>query len=166
MNILTAGIGEYVISREPECLLQTFSLGTCVAIILRDPILKTTGLLHIALPDSSVIKEKGHRRPSYFADLGIPLLLKDMQRVGLFSLDCNLNAIIIGGANVNEDSNLFEIGNLNILSVKKILYNLGMDICNEDIGGEISRTVMVSVESGKVSVLSFDRSTLEMTFVN
>ena len=51
----------------------------------------------------------------------------------------------------------FNIGKRNILAIKKILWTRGMGAVAEDVGGSISRTVAVEVDSGKVMLSSAAR---------
>ena len=76
-TIKTLGIGEFDASNNPGVNLKTYALGSCVGVVLLHLPTRTAGLIHIALPDSSIAAGKAYSdRPGYFADLGIPALLK------------------------------------------------------------------------------------------
>ena len=53
---LVVNIADMRISNNPEDVLVTYSLGSCVAIVLYDPYKKIGGMIHVMLPDSSIDK--------------------------------------------------------------------------------------------------------------
>jgi len=152
MADLVLGIGEFGASRDPSAKVKTFALGSCVAITLLDPTTRTVGMIHIALPDSSINPQKIKERPGYFADTGIPLLLREMTRVSGASLTRRLVVKICGGASIMDPNDTFNIGKRNVLAVKKILWAQGMGPVAEDVGGNHSRTVMASVSNGEIQI--------------
>lgn len=150
------GVGEFAISRDPEEVIKTFALGSCVAVIFLHKPTRTVGLIHVALPESSISPEIVRDRPGYFADTGISAILQKMA-AGMAHgtpLAQGMVVKIAGGANVMDTNNTFNIGKRNVLSLKKILWPLGMGPMAEDIGGSISRTVSVSVGTGKIVLSS------------
>ena len=50
-NSLSVGLGELVISSDPEDVLVAYGLGSCVGIAMYNPVTKTGGLLHAVLPE-------------------------------------------------------------------------------------------------------------------
>ncbi|MFH1019628.1 MAG: chemotaxis protein CheD [Pseudomonadota bacterium] len=150
------GVGEIAVSRDPEEVIKTFALGSCVAVIFLHKPTRTVGLIHVALPDSSISPDIVRDRPGYFADTGIPAILKKMATCAMQGAGLNQGMVvkIAGGANVLDTNNTFNIGKRNVLTLKKILWPLGMGPMAEDVGGSISRTVSVSVETGKIVLSS------------
>lgn len=150
------GVGEFAVSRDPEEVIKTFALGSCVAVIFLHKPSRTVGMIHVALPESSISPDIVRDRPGYFADTGIPAILQKMafitKQAG--NLAQGMVVKIAGGANVMDTNNTFNIGKRNVLSLKKILWPLGMGPVAEDVGGSISRTVSVSVGTGKVFLSS------------
>ena len=63
MDIISVGIGEYKVTSNKEHVLKTYALGSCVAIIIYEKIKKIAGLLHVALPDSSIDTRKAATNP-------------------------------------------------------------------------------------------------------
>ena len=61
---------------------------------------------------------------------------------------------IAGGANVMDAENVFNIGKRNLLSVRKHLWKNRLSPGSEDVGGEISRTMSIDVDTGKVTLYS------------
>ena len=147
------GIGEFKTSSQNNVILKTYALGSCVALTLYCAELKTAGLIHIALPDSSLNPEKANKKPFYFADTGIEHVLNFISR------SANKNKYryvlkLIGGANIMDDKEYFNIGKRNIVSVKRILWKNGFGIFKEEVGGDESRTVSISVNNGEVVITS------------
>ena len=114
-------------------------------------------MVHVALPDSSIdTSTRPTSKPGYFADLGIPALIELMQTMGCTprGKSTGFSVKIAGGANVMRSNDTFQIGKRNILTVKKILWSYGLAPIAEDVGGNISRTVTVDVDTGIVTLSS------------
>lgn len=133
-------------------------MGSCVSVILLHRQTKTVGMVHVALPDSSIDKtSRPLMQPGYFADTGIPALIQLMKNMGgctPTSKTGGFSVKLAGGANVTTKSDMFQIGKRNILTVKKILWSYSLAPLTEDIGGTISRTVTVDVDTGTVTLSS------------
>jgi len=143
-------IADMKISNNPEELLVTYSLGSCVALAVYDPYAKIAGLIHIMLPESSIEKQVMNTNPYKFVDLGVPALYKEMFKAGV-----KRNHVItkvIGGSNVMDKNKFFNIGERNYTAVRKILWRNNMIIHKEDVGGSKSRTVRIYTATGKVVV--------------
>ena len=151
MKQIRVGIGEYDISRDEKSVIMTYSLGSCVAVVVYDKMRRTAGMMHIALPDSSINTGKAKQLPGYFVDTGLPLLLKEMNWI---SGAKHLWIKLVGGASIMDDNHHFEIGKRNLLAIKKYLWHNRLGISGEEVGGSISRTVCVSVDSGEVLISS------------
>ncbi|ADH85371.1 chemotaxis protein CheD [Desulfurivibrio alkaliphilus] len=147
------GVGEFAVSSDPGEVVKTFALGSCVAVIFLHKPTRTVGLIHVALPESLISPDIAAKRPGYFADTGVEAILKEMGRcTGTCSTKLAQGMVVkmAGGANVMDANNTFNIGKRNILALKKILWPLGMGPVAEDVGGGISRTVAVTVGTGRV----------------
>lgn len=146
------GVGEFAVSSDPEEVVKTFALGSCVAVIFLHKPSRTVGLIHVALPEAVISPDIAAKRPGYFADTGIPAILKEMaaKTGGGGGLARGMVVKMAGGANVMDSNNTFNIGKRNILALKKILWPLGMGPVAEDVGGSISRTVAIAVQTGRV----------------
>ncbi len=146
---LVVNIADMRISNNPEDVLVTYSLGSCVAIVLYDPYKKIGGMIHVMLPDSSIDKNP-ELNPCKYVDLGVPILFKEM-----FKFGCKRGTLItsvIGGSNVMDKNKFFNIGERNFLAVRKILWRNNVIINKEDTGGNKSRTVRLYMDSGKVVI--------------
>lgn len=148
------GIGDLDATKTPGDSIKTLGLGSCVAVIILDPSTHCIAMDHVALPESSTSPERALQKPGHFADTGIPALLERMKIVGADPNPRNKIVKLVGGANVMDPKNTFNIGKRNVLAIKKVLWQLGMGAIAEDIGGSISRTVTVDVDSGRVRITS------------
>lgn len=150
MNLIEVGIGEFEVSSDPAGVIKTYALGSCVAVIIYDPVNKVGGMIHIALPDSEINLEKAEKTPAYFADTGLPLLFKKMNELG--AKRSNSWIKMAGGASVIKSCESFDIGKRNVLAVKKILWNKKLGIKKDDVGGDYSRTVALDLSNGSVTL--------------
>ncbi len=146
------GVGDLAASKDAGSVLKTMALGSCIAIIMLDPTKKAIGMAHIALPDSSIDRVKALGQPGYFADTGVTSLLTKMGELGCHPAGQGFIIKLIGGANILDTSGVFNIGKRNLLSVRKILWQLKLAAAAEDTGGDISRTVHVYQDTGKIMI--------------
>ncbi|MFO7850409.1 MAG: chemotaxis protein CheD [Spirochaetia bacterium] len=147
---LDVGIGEWKVSNKGEDVLKTYALGSCVAVITYDQNKGVAGLIHIALPESKVNAGKAERLPGYFADTGLPMLIKDMERKGAEKKSIKVR--LAGGASIMDENRNFDIGRRNTIAVKRFLWKNGLGVIREDTGGNKSRTVAVNVSDGTVTL--------------
>ncbi|HEY0163697.1 MAG TPA: chemotaxis protein CheD [Edaphobacter sp.] len=150
MASIIVGIGDCAVSNDPDAVLVTYALGSCIAVTVFDPVLKIGGLLHYMLPDSSLDQEKARKRPFVFADTGIPLLFQQVCQMG--AARSRLEVAVLGGAQVMENYGSFHIGRKNHLAVREIFAREGIAVRWEDVGGTQSRTVRLELASGKIGL--------------
>lgn len=148
MTSLVVGIGECLVSNDPEAVLITYALGSCIAVIIYDPVSKVGGLLHYMLPDSTIDSEKAQKRPFMFADTGIPLLFHSAYQLG--AVKSRMEVSVLGGAQVMDSTETFNIGKRNHLALRKIFWKAGVLVHSEDVGGTQSRTVRLEMASGRI----------------
>ncbi len=161
MNVIYVGVGEYAISGRPGEIVKTLALGSCVAVVILDANNKSVGLLHIALPESSINKKRAKEKPGMFADTGIPSLLEEMQKLG-YDGKSELIIKLAGGASIMDPNKTFNIGKRNVLAIRNTLSRFGLDTNAEDVGGNISRSVSIDLNMGKVMVSSPGRGEWEL----
>lgn len=152
-RVLTLGIGDMGLSARAKDSIRTFALGSCVAVVLWDPVRLAGAMAHVALPDSRTEPGKGRELPGYFADTALPALVGMMGRIGCLD-PRGLVVKLAGGANVSDAAASFGIGKRNVLAVKKVLWGFGLGPMAEDVGGSISRTVELEMATGKLAIHS------------
>ncbi len=144
------GIADLNVVVSPKSIM-TIGLGSCIGIALYDKNLKIAGLAHIMLPDSTQFNNVSV--PMKFADLAIPLLIKEMEKKG--SSVKSLIAKIAGGAsmfNFSDKNIVSDIGKRNAIAVKEKLNEIGIKVIAEEIGGNKGRTMIVDSNDGKVTI--------------
>jgi len=152
MGIVTVGIGEWSVSNDPSDTLKTYALGSCVAVLIYDSRLQIAGMIHIALPDSTVDAERARQLPGYFADTGLPVMIEEMKKRG--AVRGNVWVKLAGGASFMDPGGFFDIGKRNVLAAKRILWGSSLGPLAEDTGGTMSRTVSITVSEGETTISS------------
>jgi chemotaxis protein CheD len=148
MGLAVVGVADCQVSNDENAVLVTYALGSCIALIIHDPVAIVGGLLHYMLPESSLDLQKAEQNPFMFADTGIPRLFHGTYRLGAEKR--RLMATAVGGAQVLDREGTFNIGKRNHLALRKILWKAGVLLQAEDVGGTTSRTVRLEVKTGKV----------------
>ena len=159
---LMLGVGDFGATNAAGEVVKTMALGSCVAVVMLHPKTRSVGMVHVALPDSSINKDRARERPGYFADTGLPALMREMIRLGCNRQGRDLIIKMAGGARVMDPQNTFNIGKRNILAIKKLLWQQGLGAVAEDVGGKISRTVAVEVDTGRMILSSAGRPNWEL----
>lgn len=160
MRELVVGVGDGEVSRDPDTVLVTYALGSCVAVILHDPVARVAGLVHYMLPESSISRTDPKVRPCMFADTGISHLLRTALELGADKR--RLIIFAAGGAQIMDDNCAFNIGKRNCLALRKALWKSGLIAHAEDTGGTMVRTVRVEVGTGRVRLQVPGRKEQEM----
>lgn len=138
-------------------IMLVSALGSCIAVIMHDPIVQIGGIAHVMLPGKC--RQAGHADRFRYADDAIAELLSQMLQKGAKKED--LVICLAGAGNVlqrSEDS----ICTMNIEAVNEALRLLGLTVSAESLGGVQRRsvrldiaagTVLYSVDGGQFSVL-------------
>jgi chemotaxis protein CheD len=150
MRQLTVDIADMQVSADPDGVLVTYALGSCIALMVWDPVKRAGGMIHYMLPQSSTAPEKAKVKPYMFADTGIPELFHAM-----YALGCNKRDLVVkvaGGAALMSTTDLFEIGKRNHLMLRKLLWKAGVPIKAEDVGGTDYRTARLFNDTGRVLI--------------
>jgi len=130
--------------------LVTYALGSCIGVALYDSVSRVAGLLHFQLPTSTLDAKKAAENPMMFADTGMNHLVSLMERSG--AQKQRIKVKLAGGAEMLNDAKLFSIGRRNHAAIRKVLWQAGMLIEAEDVGGGSPRTMYVRPANGEVRV--------------
>ena len=144
-------VGDMKIGSESDTIV-THALGSCLGLMVYDPIAKVGGLLHAMLPLSKINREKAEANPYMFVDTGVPVLFK-----ALYDIGGQKNRMIIkaaGCGNPLGKNEMFKIGERNYTVLKKLLWKNNILLETEDVGGAASRTVHFNVASGQTIISS------------
>lgn len=147
---VVVGVGEMSVSNNPSITLSTYALGSCVAVVVYDPVVKAGGLLHMMLPDSKISPEKAVAQPAMFADTGLPLLFRAV--TGLKGDPSRLRLFVAGGASVLCTNDTFKIGERNVRATADFLSRHGYSVRQSAVGGTINRTVHLNVGTGEINL--------------
>lgn len=144
---LVVGVADMKVTDDPDSVLVTYSLGSCLAVCIYDPQVKVAGMLHMMLPDSKIDAHKAQNNPFMFADTGVPLLFKSAYKLG--AVKSRLDVKLIGASQIMDSAGVFNIGKRNYLATRKLLWKNNVLISKEDVGGTIHRTVRLSAADGQ-----------------
>lgn len=145
-NLVEVGIGEFAVSKSPSYLV-TWSLGSCLAIILYDRKKKVGGLAHVLLPKA---EGRGDNRRGMFVDTAVCDMMKEMRSFG--SQDKDVVAALIGGATITGFGREFAIGRRNVIAAREVLSDLAIPIVEEEVGGNRGRSVSLNLRDGVIYV--------------
>ncbi len=145
-------VSDAKVSNNPADILATYSLGSCIAVCLYDPGTHIGGMLHYQLPSSTADESKEKKNPFMYADSGMKILLEKLESMGAKKKRMQIK--IAGGAAMDTGPKGFNIGKRNHLAIRKIMWNNGIFIDAEDIGGSSPRNVYMNLANGSVTIRS------------
>ncbi|MHC1745239.1 MAG: chemotaxis protein CheD [Syntrophobacteraceae bacterium] len=142
------GVADIAVSNDSSEDIITYSLGSCIAVVIYDPTVHVGGMLHYMLPESSMDPEKARKIPAMFADTGIPTLFKQSYQYG--ATKKNLIVKVVGGAQIMDENGVFNIGKRNYLALRKLFWKNNVMVTAEHVGGNVNRTVRLEMTTGRV----------------
>jgi chemotaxis protein CheD len=95
-------------------------------------------MLHYQLPSGALDRDRAARQPAMFADTGTEYLLARMAAAG--AVKRRLKVKLAGGAQMFDDGGVFNIGRRNHAAIRKVLWQHGLLIDGEDVGGSSPAT--------------------------
>ena len=147
------GVADVKVSSLVEERLITYALGSCLGIVVYDPVVRVAGMLHVMLPTGTIDPAKMSEKPAMFVDSGVPLLFKECYKLG--AKKERMQVTVAGGAHAgaSEADDRFQIGKRNMIALRKLLWKNGVMIHANDTGGvQTSRTMWVDVATGGVTL--------------
>jgi len=91
-------------------------------------------------------------RPGTYADAALPRFRDALISAG--ARPSTLRVKLVGGAAIPDAPTGFQIGKRNILAARRVLWQLGMVVVAEDVGGALSRSVRFSTDRGVAVITS------------
>lgn len=146
MNIVV-GVGDMKVSNDPDAVLVTYALGSCIGVGIYDPVAKVGGVLHYMLPESEIDPVKANKNPFMFGNTGIPLLFKETYKYG--ASKNRLKVLVLGGAQILDQNGLFNIGKRNHTVLRKMFWKNNIIVDFEEVGGTVNRTVKLEIKTGE-----------------
>lgn len=159
-EIIRIGMAELNITQSPN-VLTTLGLGSCVGIVLYDPVIKVAGMIHAMLPCAEEMKD--HTNIAKFADTGTLDAYEKLKKIGASSQ--RIVAKIAGGAQMfafNQMNDSLKVGARNIAAAKQILNSLRIPIIAEDTGGNFGRTIEFYTETGILLIKTVGQGSKEI----
>lgn len=150
MQVYTIGIAEMKVTKSPDKIV-TLGLGSCIGLVLYDPISKIGGMVHIMLPTAKSSMNASNKLK--FADTAILELIRVMTAAG--AVRSQLIAKLAGGAHMFQSAykdDIMNVGNQNIEMCHKVLQNQSISIRSEDTGGKSGRSLEFCCESSQLQV--------------
>ncbi len=154
------GVADMKVSKQPEQVLVTHALGSCIAVAIYDPVARVGGILHYMLPDSSLDQAKGRENPYMFADTGLPCLFRECYRLGAYKSRLLVKAA--GGSQVLGSQEHFQIGRRNYAALRKIFLKNNVLIDKENVGGTKARTLFLEIATGNVWIKVMGQNTIPL----
>lgn len=155
------GISALEVAKAPATL-AALALGSCVAVILHDPLAKVGGLAHVLLPSTSVgrprVDAPGRHMPTAVARL-------QEEVINLGAVQRRLTARLVGGASMFatlQPAGSIQMGERNVHAARSVLHQLGIRLVGEAVGGDFGRTVDFDVATGRVVITSYAHGRVEL----
>jgi chemotaxis protein CheD len=150
-NAVVVNVGEIAVAEHPAVLV-TQALGSCVGVVLWDPIRRAGGMAHVMLPSPGDTAHDGQR--FRFATTAVPALVDALTEAG--SPKRRLVAKIAGGAAMfGLEAGSATIGARNVAQTRLELHDLGIPLRAEDTGGNYARTIELRLDTGILLVRSY-----------
>ena len=132
--------------------IVTYALGSCLGLMVYDPVARVGGMLHAMLPLSKINPQKAAANPYMFVDKGVPILFKEVYNLG--GQKARLIVKAAGCGSPIGKNEMFKIGERNYTVLKKLLWKNGVLLKAEEIGDSVSRTVHFDISTGRTTIKS------------
>ena len=143
--LVKVGVAEHFVGRAPMRIM-TMALGSCLGIVLFDPISCVGALAHAMHPRRELVRNRANS--SKFVDTVVELMISRMVRMGADKE--NIVAKIFGGArmfdSISGAKGVLQIGSENVKSAREALASYSIPIVAEDVGGTRGRKVLIGCE--------------------
>ena len=162
VKLVKVGMADLNVTNDPNGILKTTGLGSCVGVTLYDPIAKISGMAHVMLPSSTIAKE-GQINMAKYADTAIPELIERMSRMRA-SIP-RMVAKLAGGAQMfafTGNNEALRIGPRNVESCKEVLKRYSIRIAAEDTGANYGRTIELFNSTGVLLIHSVQHGIKEL----
>jgi chemotaxis protein CheD len=145
-------VADWAAGRGDETIV-TLGLGSCVAIMLYDPIAVVGAMAHILLPSRSLSRETSNL--AKFPETAVPFLVEQLRALGADPR--RLVAKLAGGASMFAQLMMpgaVQMGERNLVATRNALRAAAIPVVGEAVGGEAGRSVRFFVADGRVEIRS------------
>lgn len=160
--IIKVGMADLKVTGGKDDILRTTGLGSCVGLVLFDPVAKVAGMAHIMLPLSEIARE-GKLNLAKYADTAVPELIRQMNALG--AVTSRMTAKLAGGAQMfafSGTSDTMRIGPRNVETTKQMLETYRIHLLGEDTGLNFGRTIEFHCSTGKLHIRSVQQGVKEI----
>lgn len=156
MRERVVGVAEWGVETG-DVVLVTLGLGSCVAVVMYDPVPKTGSLIHLLLPSPKMARD--HSNPGRFPETAIPLVLAELEAAG--ARRDRLTAWLIGGASMfGSGPGPLGMGERNVAAARKALAAAHIPVIGEDVLQHHGRSVYFHLDDGRIEVRSVAHETV------
>ena len=144
------GVADMATASAAQGRLITYALGSCIGLTAWDPTQRIGGMLHFMLPQPGEGADPKDLKVNMYATTGIPMMFRRLLELG-----CRRERLVVcaaGGAEVIHDSGVFAIGKRNRTILRKLFWKNNILLAADDTGGNISRTMSMSLSDGTVTI--------------
>ena len=144
-------VADMKVGQKPD-MIVTYALGSCLGLMVYDPVAQVGGMLHAMLALSKINPQKAEVNPFMFVDTGVPALFKK-----IYSIGGQKARLIVKAAGCGQPlgkNEMFKIGDRNYTVLKKILWKNGILLASHAIGGTLGRTVYFDISTGRTIISS------------
>jgi chemotaxis protein CheD len=152
---LVVGVSDLKLSSTPGERLVTYALGSCLGLVIHDPVAGVTGTAARDAPRLHDRPRQGGPQSGDVRRFGRAGALTESYRLG--ARKERMIVKVAGGAHAGAtaESDSFQIGKRNVLALRKLLWKNNVILHAHDVGGhQTSRTLYVDVATGRVVVRS------------
>ena len=155
MKERVVGVAQWAVDRG-DTVLVTLGLGSCVAVVLYDPVPKVGALLHLMLPSRQMARD--HSNPGRFPETAIPRVLAELEAAG--ALHDRLTAWLVGGSSMFGPGALgIGMGERNVAAARQVLSAAHIPVIGEDVLRRHGRSVYFHLDDGRIEVRSVAHGT-------
>lgn len=152
MSLKIIGVGELAVARGAGRIIRTIGLGSCIGMSIYDAHTGVVGMVHVALPDSSINHVLANKLPGYFADTAVPSLFAAMLVNGAPNLGGYVIKLV-GGAAVLDAKRVFNIGERNLQALQQHIQSRGFAVQALHVGGSVGRSMEIWASDGRTWVM-------------
>ena len=151
MALIIVSISDMKLSKRPDDVIVTYSLGSCLGVTAYDPAARVGGMVHCLLPTAFNSRHKAEEKPFMFVNTGVVRMVRELVAAGADKARLVFKAA--GGANMRGDV-LFNTGLRNYEALSKLMDRNQITLAGEDVGGTVPRTLFLHLATGRVVVRS------------
>ncbi len=148
-------VSELIVTEAPATLVAV-ALGSCVAVILHDPLSRVGGMAHVLMPNQSMGRLSGE--PGRYAPTAVAAMVERMIARGARAP--SMVARLVGGASMFislTPPGTIQMGDRNVVAAREALHRHGIRLIGEAVGGDFGRTAEFDLDTGRIVVTSYQR---------